>query len=73
MLNNSDYVELQPLESDEFLPPLNPWSKIGGMFLVGTFGVAIALMSVVKYNPTVRTEAIARPTGDISCLFEYPQ
>ncbi|NET26925.1 HlyD family secretion protein [Okeania sp. SIO1I7] len=65
MLNNSDYVELQPLESDEFLPPLNPWSKIGGMFLVGTFGVAIALMSVVKYNPTVRTEAIARPTGDV--------
>ena len=65
MFNNSDSIELQPLESDEFLPPMSRWNKIGGMFLVGTFGAAITLMSVVKYNPTVRTEAIARPTGDI--------
>ncbi|MDJ0518639.1 MAG: HlyD family efflux transporter periplasmic adaptor subunit [Trichodesmium sp. MO_231.B1] len=65
MFNNSDSIELQPLESDEFLPPMSRWNKIGGMFLVGTFGAAIALMSVVKYNPTVRTEAIARPTGDV--------
>ncbi|NES04055.1 MAG: HlyD family efflux transporter periplasmic adaptor subunit [Okeania sp. SIO2F4] len=65
MFNNSDSIEVQPLESDEFLPPMSRWNKIGGMFLVGTFGAAIALMSVVKYNPTVRTEAIARPTGDV--------
>ncbi len=65
MFNNSDSIEVQPLESDEFLPPMSRWNKIGGIFLVGTFGAAIALMSVVKYNPTVRTEAIVRPTGDI--------
>ncbi|MGD1805186.1 HlyD family secretion protein [Dapis sp. BLCC M126] len=65
MFNNSDSIEVQPLESDEFLPPMSRWNKIGGMFLVGTFGAAITLMSVVKYNPTVRTEAIARPTGDV--------
>ncbi|MDJ0555355.1 MAG: HlyD family efflux transporter periplasmic adaptor subunit [Microcoleaceae cyanobacterium MO_207.B10] len=65
MFSNSDSIELQPLESDEFLPPLSRWSSLGGMFLVGTFGVAIAMMSVVKYNPTVRTEAIVRPTGDV--------
>ena len=65
MFNNSDSIELQPLESDEFLPPMSRWNKIGGMFLIGTFGAAITLMSVIKYNPTVRTEAIARPTGDI--------
>lgn len=65
MFNNSDSIEIQPLESDEFLPPMSRWNKIGGMFLVGTFGAAITLMSVVKYNPTVRTEAIARPTGDV--------
>lgn len=65
MFGNSDYIELQPLESDEFLPPLSRWSSLGGMFLVATFGATIALMSVVKYNPTVRTEAIVRPTGDV--------
>ncbi|NEQ34839.1 MAG: HlyD family efflux transporter periplasmic adaptor subunit [Okeania sp. SIO3I5] len=65
MFNNSNSIEVQPLESDEFLPPMSRWNKIGGMFLVGTFGAAITLMSVVKYNPTVRTEAIARPTGDV--------
>ncbi|MEB3341038.1 HlyD family efflux transporter periplasmic adaptor subunit [Okeania sp.] len=65
MFNNSDSIELQPLESDEFLPPMSRWNKIGGMLLLGTFSAAIALMSVIKYNPTVRTEAIARPTGDI--------
>ncbi|MCL2929293.1 MAG: HlyD family efflux transporter periplasmic adaptor subunit [Trichodesmium sp. MAG_R01] len=65
MFNNSDSTEVQPLESDEFLPPMSRWNKIGGMFLLGTFGAAIALMSLVKYNPTVRTEAIARPIGDV--------
>ena len=65
MFSNSDSIELQPLESDEFLPPLSRWSSLGGMFLVGTFGAAIAMMSIVKYNPTVRTEAIVRPTGRI--------
>ncbi|MGD1714345.1 HlyD family secretion protein [Dapis sp. BLCC M172] len=65
MFNNSDSIEVQTLESDEFLPPMSRWNKIAGMFLVGTFGAAIALMSVIKYNPTVRTEAIARPTGDV--------
>ncbi len=65
MFNDSDSIELQPLESDEFLPPMSRWSTIGGMFLVGTFAAAIAMMSIVKYNPAVRTEAIARPTGDI--------
>ncbi|MGK7920767.1 MAG: HlyD family secretion protein [Trichodesmium sp.] len=65
MFNNSDSIELQPLESDEFLPPLSRWTKVGGMLLVGTFGAAITLMSVVKYNPTVRTEVVARPIGDV--------
>lgn len=68
MFNNYDSIEVQPLESDEFLPPMSRWNQIGGMFLVGTFGVAIALMSLVKYNPTVKTEAIARPIGDVKIV-----
>ncbi|MCL2937143.1 MAG: HlyD family efflux transporter periplasmic adaptor subunit [Trichodesmium sp. MAG_R02] len=65
MFNNSDSIEVQPLESDEFLPPMSRWNNISGILLVGTFGVAIALMSQLKYNPTVRTKAIVRPIGDV--------
>ncbi|BAZ38368.1 hypothetical protein NIES4101_43050 [Calothrix sp. NIES-4101] len=54
-----------PLQTDEFLPPISPWTSLAGMFLIGTVGTAISLASWVKYNVTVKAPAIVRPIGDI--------
>jgi HlyD family secretion protein len=54
-----------PLQTDEFLPPVGPWTSLAGMFLVGTVGSAVTLASWVKYNVTVKAPATVRPIGDI--------
>lgn len=56
---------LHPVESDEFLPPISCWTTLGGLFLVGTFGVAFTLAAVTKYNITVKAAATVRPSGEI--------
>ncbi|HEY9674773.1 MAG TPA: biotin/lipoyl-binding protein, partial [Waterburya sp.] len=56
---------LHPVESDEFLPPISGWTTLGGMFLVGTVGVAFTLAAVTKYNITVKAAATVRPSGEI--------
>lgn len=58
-------MELDNFQSDEFLPPLSRWLTLGGLFLAGTFGALVALASVIKYNPTVKAVAIARPAGEV--------
>lgn len=58
-------TRLYSLESDEFLPPIGRWMTLGGLFLIGTFGAAIALASVTKYNAIVRASAIVRPAGEV--------
>lgn len=52
---------LQPLESDEFLPPIRRWTKFTGLLLVGTFGAALALAATIKYNITVKAVGMVRP------------
>ncbi len=56
---------LHPVESDEFLPPISRWTTLGGLFLVGTFGVGFTLAAVTKYNITVKAAATVRPSGEI--------
>jgi HlyD family type I secretion membrane fusion protein len=56
---------LKPVNSDEFLPPIQLWVKLGGYFLVGTVGVAISLVSVTPFHVIVKAPAIVRPSGEI--------
>ena len=56
---------LHSLQNDEFLPPISHWMTLGGLFLMGTFGAAIALASVTKYNSTIKAAAIVRPAGEV--------
>ncbi|MDJ0795511.1 MAG: HlyD family efflux transporter periplasmic adaptor subunit [Calothrix sp. MO_167.B12] len=53
------------VQSEDFLPPVSPWTSLAGIFLVGTVSSGIALASWVKYNVTVKAPALVRPTGDI--------
>lgn len=61
--SSSEYLELT--NSEAFLPPISRWATLGGLFLVGTFGVGIALASRTPYNIVVRANATVRPSGEI--------
>ncbi|MDF5709154.1 MAG: HlyD family efflux transporter periplasmic adaptor subunit [Nostoc sp. S4] len=56
---------LRRVESDEYLPPISSWTRLGGLFLIGTFGAAFGLASVIQYNIVVKADATVRPTGEI--------
>ena len=65
MLTNSEQNFLRPVQPEEFLPPISRWTTWGGLFLVGTFGVAIAVAALTKYNVTVKAPATVRPAGEV--------
>ncbi|MFP5270134.1 HlyD family efflux transporter periplasmic adaptor subunit [Coleofasciculus sp.] len=65
MLSESNPQVLRPIQSDEFLPPISRWTTLGGLFLVGTCGIAVALAAFTKYNITVKAPATIRPAGEL--------
>ncbi|NER95771.1 MAG: HlyD family efflux transporter periplasmic adaptor subunit [Symploca sp. SIO1B1] len=65
MFSKPELDSLQPLQNDEFLPPISRWMTLGGMFLVGTFGAAVVLASAIEYNVKVRAMGSVRPAGDV--------
>lgn len=65
MLERSEIPALRPVKVDDYVPPVNRWMMWSGVVLVGGFGVAIALASLVRYNVTVKAPATLRPAGDM--------
>lgn len=57
--------QLPLIRSDEFLPPISRWTKLGGLFLLGAVGTTLALAASIHYNVTVKASAVVRPTGDL--------
>ncbi|MEH2423770.1 MAG: HlyD family efflux transporter periplasmic adaptor subunit [Nostoc sp.] len=58
-----DFIRL--VENDEYLPPISIWTRLGGIFLIGSISAAFGLASVIKYNIIVKADATVRPTGEI--------
>jgi HlyD family type I secretion membrane fusion protein len=65
MVSTPEQDFLPPVQDNEFLPPISRWTTLGGLFIVGSMGVAITLASVTKYNVTVKAPATVRPTGEL--------
>lgn len=65
MLVNPNPDLLKTVHSDEFLPPIYLWARLGGLFLVGTVGTAISLAAIIPYNVVVKAPATVRPSGEI--------
>jgi HlyD family type I secretion membrane fusion protein len=65
MLTDSSPELLRPISSDEFLPPIDRWSSLGGIILSGTVGVAFLLASLIRYNVTVKAASTVRPAGEL--------
>ncbi|MFB2768529.1 HlyD family efflux transporter periplasmic adaptor subunit [Pelatocladus sp. BLCC-F211] len=65
MLYTHNQKVLTSTPSEEFLPPVNRWTSLAGIFLVGSIVATISLCSWIKYNVTVKATAVVRPTGEI--------
>jgi multidrug efflux pump subunit AcrA (membrane-fusion protein) len=65
MVNTPQEDFLPLVESSDFLPPISFWAKLGGLFIVGAVGIAIAVASVTKYKVTVKAQATVRPVGGL--------
>jgi HlyD family type I secretion membrane fusion protein len=60
------HPELLPLvRSDDFLPSISRWTKLGGFVLLGSIAATIALCATTHYNVTVKASATVRPTGEL--------
>ena len=51
--------------SEEYLPPIGRGVSAIGLFLVASFGAAIALSGVLKYKVTIQAPATIRPIGEL--------
>ena len=67
--NQSNIVVASPslpiANENDFLPPINCWTKLGGLFIAGSVGVAIALSTFTPYKVTVQAQANIRPAGEL--------
>jgi multidrug efflux pump subunit AcrA (membrane-fusion protein) len=61
----SDTDNLAFVEANDFMPPMSLWTKLGGIFMVGSIGVAIVLSAFTPYNVTVQAQAKIRPAGEL--------
>lgn len=68
MNDKFDTDPLDPLDSDDFLPPISRWTKLSGIFLVGTFGAAIALSGLIQYKTTVDASGMVRPSQELQLV-----
>ncbi|WP_335111069.1 hypothetical protein [Nostoc sp.] len=63
-------IDFQPkfirlVQNNEYLPPISIWTRLEGLFFIGTIGAAFSLASVIQYNIIVKADATVRPTGEI--------
>jgi hypothetical protein len=56
---------LPVVQENDFLPPISLWTQLGGLFLAGAVGIAIALAAVTPYKVTVQAQANIRPAGEL--------
>jgi HlyD family secretion protein len=57
--------QLAIFTANELLPSINPLLRLAGVGLVASVGVAIFLMSILKYKVVVKAPAILRPVGEL--------
>lgn len=63
-LTEANPAFLRPVQSNEFLPPISLWTTLGGLFLIGTVGIGLALAATIHYKATIKSVATVRPAGE---------
>ncbi|NJK62567.1 MAG: HlyD family efflux transporter periplasmic adaptor subunit [Synechococcaceae cyanobacterium SM2_3_1] len=64
-MNPELYHSLPTATPDEFLPPIDRWSTLGGLALLLVFGGSLVLAARLSYQVAVHAPAIVRPEGDL--------
>ncbi|BAY20953.1 secretion protein HlyD [Calothrix sp. NIES-2100] len=64
MLSEHNPELLRQIQIDELVPAISRWTKLGGVVLIGTCGLAVLLAAIIKYPITVRSPATVRPAGE---------
>jgi multidrug efflux pump subunit AcrA (membrane-fusion protein)/DNA-binding NarL/FixJ family response regulator len=75
-LNNSQHLDLvhsqqnhlPSISANDFMPPIDLFTRLGGFFLVGSLGVLIILSAFTPYRVTVKAASAIRPTGKIKVI-----
>jgi multidrug efflux pump subunit AcrA (membrane-fusion protein) len=64
----SQQTFLPSVNENDFLPPISRWTNLGGLFMVGSVAIAIALAAFTPYNVTVQAQAKVRPSGELRVI-----
>ncbi|MEO1005872.1 MAG: HlyD family efflux transporter periplasmic adaptor subunit, partial [Cyanobacteria bacterium J06638_38] len=56
------------VDENDFMPAISSWTRLGGLFLVGTVGIVIALAAFTPYKVTVKAPAKVRPAGKLKIV-----
>ena len=64
-MNETIPTFLPTAKSDEYLPNVGIFTRLGGLFLVGVVGAVVTISAFTKYQQTVKSSAIVRPTGEV--------
>lgn len=65
MLKTKSSLFLRPVKANEFLPPVSRWTTVGGLILLSSVGILLALAALLRYNTTVKAAATVRPSGEV--------
>ncbi|HIK07646.1 MAG TPA: HlyD family efflux transporter periplasmic adaptor subunit [Trichormus sp. M33_DOE_039] len=65
MVREPQPSRIRSVKSDEFLPPIAIWARLGALVIMGGCSLAIVMAAITKYNITVKAMATVRPTGEI--------
>lgn len=60
--NKPEY--LPQIRSDDLLPEISTWTRLGGLVIPGSVGIAVVLAGNTQYPMTVKTAARVRPIGE---------
>ena len=64
----TNHSALASVDENDFMPAVSLWTRLGGMFLVGSVGIAIALAAFTPYRVTVKANSTIRPNDKIKLV-----
>ena len=73
LLDNQHHIvpaeeALALVDENDFMPPISRWTKLGGIFLAGSVGIAIALSAFTPYSVNVKAQSTLRPAAGLKIV-----
>ena len=65
---HNNHARLHQVDENDFMPPISLWTKLGGLLLVGSVGIAIALAALTPYKVSIKADSKIRPDGKVKLV-----